>query len=52
MLANHTRISDLFERIVNEYDRLINRKAFIDNYQKIPMFKDNLFEFDDSKEVV
>ncbi len=42
----------MFERVVDEYDRLMNRKAFLENYTKMPMFKDNLHEFEDSREVV
>jgi tubulin gamma len=60
MLANHTSIysvnhhfyQKLFERIIKQYDKLRKRNAFLDNYKKEPIFKENLDEFDDSKEAV
>lgn len=52
MIANHTNIAQLFKVIVQQYDRLRKRKAFLDTYQKEPRFADNLEEFDDAREVV
>jgi len=52
MLANHTSIRYLFSRCLNQYDRLMKRRAFLDNYEQHPMFEADLSEFDDSKEVV
>lgn len=52
MLANHTSIRHLFSRCLNQYDRLMRRRAFLDNYEKHPMFAEDLSEFDDSREVV
>ncbi|CAF3500027.1 unnamed protein product [Rotaria sordida] len=52
MLANHTGISSLFDRICDHYDKLIKREAFVENFRRLPMFKDNLDEFYDSREVV
>ncbi|CAF0830720.1 unnamed protein product [Adineta steineri] len=52
MLANHTGISSLFDRMCEHYDKLIKREAFIENFRRLPMFKDNLDEFNDSREVV
>ena len=52
MLANHTSIYSLFERIIKQYEKLRKRNAFLDNYKKEPMFKENLDEFDDSKDAV
>jgi tubulin gamma len=46
MLANHTCIAQIFQRTVNQYDKIRKRNAFIDNYRKEPMFADNLDEFD------
>eukprot|EP00922_Rhytidocystis_sp_ex-Travisia-forbesii_P008622 GHVS01012638.1.p1 GENE.GHVS01012638.1~~GHVS01012638.1.p1 ORF type:complete len:508 (+),score=92.18 GHVS01012638.1:128-1525(+) len=51
MLGNHTAISGLFERCLMQYDRLMKRQAFLENYKKESMFSDGLEEFDDSKEV-
>ncbi|XP_005092221.1 tubulin gamma-1 chain [Aplysia californica] len=50
MLANHTNISHLFERILTQYDKLRKREAFMDQFKKEAMFKDNLDEFDASRE--
>ena len=52
MLANHTCMATLFQRSVNQYDKIRKRNAFVDNYRKEPMFQDSLDEFDDSREVV
>jgi tubulin gamma len=52
MLANHTSIVSLFKRTCDQYDRLKKRNAFLDQYKKMDMFKDNLDEFDDSRQVV
>jgi len=34
MLANHTKIASLFERSVREFDKLYDRKAFVDQFKK------------------
>ncbi len=52
MLANHTSIRHLFSKCLNQFDRLMRRRAFLDNYEKHPMFAEDLSEFDDSREVV
>lgn len=52
MLANHTSITTLFDRVLDQYERLRKRGAFLDQYKKQPMFEDNLDEFDNAKEVV
>lgn len=52
MLANHTSIHTLFDRIVSQYHKLKSRHAFLENYKKERMFAENLDEFDDSEEVV
>ena len=41
----------LFDRICEHYDKLIKREAFVENFRRLPMFKDNLDEFNDSREV-
>ena len=33
MLANHTSVRHLFQRSISQFDKLIKRKAFIDNYK-------------------
>ncbi|CAG2213772.1 TUBG [Mytilus edulis] len=49
MLANHTSISSLFERTLNQFDKLRKREAFMDQFKKESIFKDNLDEFDNSR---
>ncbi|KAL4121453.1 hypothetical protein ACI65C_011242 [Semiaphis heraclei] len=52
MLANHTSISQLFQRVLDQYDKLRHREAFLDQFRKQNMFKDDLCEMDDSRAVV
>jgi tubulin gamma len=52
MLANHTSIRHLFTKCVTQYDKLMRRKAFLDQYEQHPMFADGLEEFDDAREIV
>lgn len=44
MLANHTSIAYLFERIMKQFDKLYNKQAFLDNYKRQPMFEDSFAE--------
>lgn len=52
MLANHTSISSLFERTMMHYDKLRKREAFLETFRKEPIFRENLDEFDASREVL
>ncbi|XP_049536002.1 tubulin gamma-1 chain-like [Anopheles darlingi] len=52
MLANHTSISSLFGRCLNQYDKLRRRGAFLDQFKREDMFKDDLRELDESRDVV
>lgn len=52
MLANHTSISLLFARSARQFDKLRKREAFLEQFKKEDMFKDNLDEMDNSREVV
>jgi tubulin gamma len=52
MMANHTSIAVLFERISKQFDKLYEKRAFLDNYRRQPMFEESFEEFDDSYEVV
>jgi len=52
MLANHTSMAELFDRLLSQYDRIRKRNAFLDNYQREPMFADSLDEFDHARETV
>ncbi|KAJ9191791.1 hypothetical protein DTO166G4_350 [Paecilomyces variotii] len=52
MLANHTSVATLFKRIVQQYDRLRKRNAFLEQYKKEAPFADGLGEFDEARAVV
>jgi tubulin gamma len=52
MLANHTCMAELFDRLLKQYDQIRSRNAFLDNYRKEPMFADSLDEFDHARETV
>ncbi|XP_055904630.1 tubulin gamma-1 chain-like [Eupeodes corollae] len=52
MLANHTGISSLFNRSLSQYDKLKKRGAFLDQFKREDMFKDDLAELDLSRDFV
>ena len=52
MLANHTSVATLFKRIIQQYDRLRKRSAFLEQYKKSAPFSDGLHEFDTARSVV
>ena len=52
MLANHTSIGNLFARTIASYDKLRKKSAFLDVYKKTDLMKDDLSEFDNSREIV
>ena len=52
MMANHTSIAHLFERIQRQFDKLYEKRAFLDNYKRQPMFEDGFEEFEDSYDTV
>ncbi|KAG2460870.1 TBG1 protein, partial [Polypterus senegalus] len=52
MMANHTSISSLFDRTCRQYDKLRKREAFLEQFRKEDMFKDNFDELDNSREIV
>mmetsp|Transcript_18349 Transcript_18349/g.26300 ORF Transcript_18349/g.26300 Transcript_18349/m.26300 type:complete len:515 (+) Transcript_18349:902-2446(+) len=52
MLANHTSMAELFDRLLGQFDRIRKRNAFLDNYRKEPMFRENLDEFDSARGIV
>ncbi len=48
-----TRLMEqLFKRMIDQYDRLRKRNAFLEQYKKEDMFANGLEEFDDSRRVV
>jgi len=42
----------LFERCLRQYEKLRKREAFLDQFRKCTTFKENLDEFDESREVL
>ncbi|KAL8290434.1 hypothetical protein RQP46_002692 [Phenoliferia psychrophenolica] len=51
MLANHTSIASMFKRIVDQYSTLKKKGAFLKEYQSEDMFREDLSEFDDARDV-
>ena len=52
LLANHTSMAELFDRLLTQYDLIKKRNAFLDPYRREPMFADSLDEFDHARETV
>lgn len=52
MLANHTSVASLFQRIAQQFDRMYRRNAYLDGYKKEAPFANGLEEFDESRAVV
>ncbi|KAH8261765.1 hypothetical protein KR038_007969 [Drosophila bunnanda] len=52
MMANNTAISALFERAIMQFDKLKKRNAFVDNFRRVSMFKDDLSDLDNARDVV
>lgn len=52
MIANHTGMSGLMRKILEQYERMRKRNAYLEGYRKEDMFKHDLSEFDDAKETV
>ena len=42
----------LFEKSTRQFDKLRKREAFLEQFRKTDMFKENLDEFDSSREVI
>ena len=45
-------VIQLFARTLSSYDKLRKRGAFLDQFRKESIFRDNLDEFDDARNVV
>jgi len=54
MLANHTAVGSLFKRLHDQFEKMLQRKAYLDQYKKYAPFKDDDWreEFDDASGVV
>lgn len=48
-IVNYFLIRQVFEKSCRLFDKLRKREAFLDNYKKEEIFKDNLDEFDASR---
>lgn len=44
--------AQLFERTCHQYDKLRKREAFLEQFRKEDMFKENFDELDDSRKIV
>ncbi|KAJ7194605.1 gamma tubulin [Mycena pura] len=49
MLANHTSIASLFKQMLDQFDKLRKKNAFMEQYKKERMFENSLEEFDDAR---
>lgn len=52
MIANHSNIGNLFQRILKTYRILRKKNAFLKMYKETSIFESNLDEFDDSTSVI
>ncbi|KAI8877168.1 tubulin gamma chain [Backusella circina FSU 941] len=52
MLFNHTSVATLLKKVLDSYEKLRKRGAFLDLYKKHALFAEALDEFDDCKTVV
>jgi tubulin gamma len=52
MLANHTSVAQLMQTIMDAYNVMFKKKAYMDQFRKEDMFRDSLDEFIDASEVV
>ena len=43
------RLPQLFKRVVDQYDKLRKRNAFLEGYKKESIFENSLDEFDESR---
>ena len=47
-----TTCAQLFERTTRQFEKLFNRQAFLESYKKESIFRENLDEFEASRDVV
>lgn len=48
-LIDHDRAQQLFKRMIDQFDRLRKRNAFIEQYKKEKAFENGMEEFDDAR---
>ena len=49
--AEHRRTIQLFKRMIDQFDRIKRRNAFLEQYKKEKIFENGLEEFDDARYV-
>jgi tubulin gamma len=49
MLANHTSVATLLERMIKQFNKLRDRNAYLQEFRKEEIFRDDLGELDDSR---
>jgi len=52
LLCYAVAVLQLFSKVLREYDVMRKRNAYLVGFQKEKMFSDNLYEFDNAREVV
>lgn len=52
MLANHTSVAALLQRHLDQFDRLFQRGAFLNEYRKTDTFSNDLTEFEHARNTV
>mmetsp|Transcript_25076 Transcript_25076/g.59583 ORF Transcript_25076/g.59583 Transcript_25076/m.59583 type:complete len:395 (-) Transcript_25076:31-1215(-) len=56
MLANHTSMAEMFDRLLKQYDKIKSRNAFLENFRReVAVFQNEstiMEEFDHSREIV
>ncbi|EZG55514.1 tubulin gamma chain [Gregarina niphandrodes] len=52
ILSHHSGLRDTLRRCTDQFDVLLRRQAFLDNYRREPMFASDLAEFERAREVV
>ena len=52
LLANHMGMDELFDQLLSQYDCILKRNTFLDNFRRDPTFLDNLDKFDSSYEII
>ncbi|TKR77655.1 hypothetical protein L596_018585 [Steinernema carpocapsae] len=52
LLANHTSVSTMFRNILDQFDKLWKRKAYLENFKKEAVFADSLDQMEQSRDKV
>lgn len=52
MLANHTSVRQIFNKLRVQFNKLKSRQAHVQHFKETALFRDSLQEFDDAEDVV